>query len=138
MVPLLNPVEWAIEARVVGVAYQSLGPGFAEALKQSGDREVLVVCGEENMDEISCAGPTNCWRISEYKESSCHDDTYSSEEKESPQTLVKIDTFQLHPSDFGLSTHPLTDVYGGKMPKDNAMKLMSILRNELPRDDPIS
>jgi anthranilate phosphoribosyltransferase len=137
MGPLVNPVEWAIEARVVGVAYQSLGPVFVEALKQSGARKALVVCGEEDMDEISCAGPTNCWRISEYEESSGHDDTYSSEEEESPQTRVKVDTFQLHPSDFGLSTHTLADVYGGKMPKDNAMKLMSILRNELPRDDPI-
>jgi anthranilate phosphoribosyltransferase len=137
MGPLVNPVESAIEARVVGVAYQSLGPVFAEAFKQSGAKKALVVCGEEDMDEISCAGPTNCWRISEHKEASSHTNEHLNGEEKSTQALVKIDTFQLRPSDFGLSTHPLTDVFGRKMPEDNAAKLMSILRNELPQDDPI-
>lgn len=143
MGPLANPIEWAIEARLVGVAYQSLGPVFAEALKHAGAKKALVVCGEEDMDEISCAGKTNCWRLSEYpnpayRESpNTQDDDSSDEDEENPRTLVKIEYLQLHPSDFGLPTHPLTDVYGRKMPKDNAAKLMSILRNELPREDPI-
>ncbi|KAJ5183605.1 hypothetical protein N7492_001221 [Penicillium capsulatum] len=145
MGPLANPIEWAIEARVVGVAYQSLGPVFVEALRQSGAKKALVVCGEEDMDEISCAGKTNCWSLSEYpnpayKSSPEHennDDDDDASEDENRRTLVKLDVFQLHPSDFGLPTHPLTDVYGRKMPKDNAAKLMKILRNELPRDDPI-
>ncbi|KAJ5168254.1 uncharacterized protein N7482_003848 [Penicillium canariense] len=143
MGPLANPVEWAIEARLVGVAYQSLGPVFVEALRQAGAKKALVVCGEEDMDEISCAGPTNCWRLSEYpnplykKLSEGEDDDSSDDNEENPKTLVKLDIFQLHPSDFGLPTHSLTEVYGRKMPKDNAAKLMSILRNELPRDDPI-
>lgn len=141
MGPLANPVDWALEARVVGVAYQSLGPVFADALRQSGAKKALVVCGEEDMDEISCAGKTNCWRLSEYpnpayNRSSDPGDSTSDEDTPSP-TLVKLETFQLHPSDFGLPTHPLTEVYGRKMPKDNAAKLMSILRNELRRDDPI-
>jgi anthranilate phosphoribosyltransferase len=141
MGPLANPVEWAIEARLVGVAYQSLGPVFVDALRQAGAKKALVVCGEEDMDEISCAGKTNCWRLSEYpnlayKESKDQDGD-SDEDEENPRTLVKLDIFQLHPSDFGVPTHPLSEVYGRKMPKDNAAKLMSILRNELPRDDPI-
>lgn len=140
MGPLANPVEWAIEARVVGVAYQSLGPVFVEALRQAGAKKALVVCGEEDMDEISCAGKTNCWRLSEYpnpayNESNAEND--DSEDEENPRTLVKLDIFQLEPSDFGVKPHPLSEVYGRKMPKDNANKLMSILRNELPRDDPI-
>lgn len=142
MGPLANPVDWALEARVVGVAYQSLGPIFAEALRLSGAKKALIVCGEEDMDEISCAGKTNCWKLSEYpnpayKGSQEDEDTTTSDEDAVPRTLVKLETFQLHPSDFGLPTHPLSDVYGGKMPKENAAKLMSILRNELPRDDPI-
>ncbi|CAG8050975.1 unnamed protein product [Penicillium olsonii] len=142
MGPLANPVDWAIEARVVGVAYQSLGPVFVEALRQTGAKKVLVVCGEEDMDEISCAGKTNCWRLSEYSNpayhaSGAHGDESSDEETDIPRTLVKMDSFQLHPSDFGFSTNPLSAVGGRKMPKDNAAKLMSILRNELPRDDPI-
>jgi anthranilate phosphoribosyltransferase len=141
MGPLANPVDWALEARVVGVAYQSLGPVFAEALRQTGAKKALVVCGQEDMDEISCAGPTNCWRLSDYPNpayrASDDGDDSSDEEDQNPRTLVKLDTFQLHPSDFGLPSHPLSSVYGRKMPKDNAAKLMSILRNELPRDDPI-
>lgn len=145
MGPLANPIEWAIEARVVGVAYQSLGPVFVEALRQAGSKKALVVCGAEDMDEISCAGKTNCWSLSEYpnpaykapSEAQNEDDEDEDEDEENPRTLVKLDVFQLHPSDFGLDTHPLTDVYGRKMPKDNAAKLMNILRNELPRDDPI-
>jgi anthranilate phosphoribosyltransferase len=141
MGPLANPVDWAIEARVVGVAYQSLGPVFVEALRQTGAKKALVVCGQEDMDEISCAGPTNCWRLSEYPnpayKASDEGDDSGDEDHENPRTLVKLDTFQLQPADFGLPSHPLSSVYGRKMPKDNAAKLMSILRNELPRDDPI-
>ncbi|KAJ5823324.1 Glycosyl transferase family 3 [Penicillium robsamsonii] len=141
MGPLANPVDWALEARVVGVAYQSLGPVFAEAFRQSGAKKAMIVCGAEDMDEISCAGKTNCWRLSEYPNPAykASDDNAddSSEDDDNPRTLVKLDTFQLQPSDFGLSSHPLSEVGGGKMPKQNAEKLMSILRNELPRDDPI-
>lgn len=154
MGPLSNPIEWAIEARVVGVAYQQLGPVFADALRMGGAKKALVVCGEEDMDEISCAGGTNCWRLTEYPNPAYKgpvndpatandgdDDEEEDEEDEdeegNPRTLVKIDTFKLHPSDFGFPTHPLSDVFSKKLPEDNAKMLMSILRNELPRDHPI-
>ena len=139
MGPLANPIDWALEVRMVGVAYQSLGPVFAEALRQSGSSKALVVCGEEDMDEISCAGKTNCWRLSELPNNTVvRPGDYSDETSEDDvRPLARLDTFQLHPSDFGLPTHPLTEVYGRKTPKENAAKLMSILRNELRRDDPI-
>jgi len=143
MGPLANPVDWALEARVIGVAYQSLGPVFADALRLSGAKKALIVCGEEDMDEISCAGKTNCWKLSEYPNPAYKgspeddEDASTSDDEAVPRTLVKLETFQLHPSDFGLPTHPLSDVFGGKGPKENAAKLMSILRNELPRDDPV-
>ncbi|KAL4920209.1 glycosyl transferase [Aspergillus aurantiobrunneus] len=138
MGPLANPVDWAIEARVVGVAYKDLGPVFVEALRQNGVKKGLVVCGEEDLDEISCAGKTNCWQLSEipnpdFDESKDDDD----DEYGVPHTIAKSEVFQLEPSDFGLPAYPLSAVYGRKMPKDNAAKLMAILRNELPRDDPI-
>lgn len=144
MGPLANPVDSALEARVVGVAYQSLGPVFIEALRLGGARKALVVCGEEDMDEISCAGPTNCWRLSESLESTTsvadnddEDDDDDDDEDDSKKPPVKFDMFQLHPSDFGLPTHPIEEVYTKKMPKENANKLMSILRNELSPDDPL-
>ncbi|PGH16254.1 anthranilate phosphoribosyltransferase [Polytolypa hystricis UAMH7299] len=143
--PLANPIDWAIEARVVGVAYQSLGPVFAEALRLSGSKRALVICGEEDLDEVSCAGKTNCWRLSEYpnpaykppEDEQEDEDCSTCEDDSEPRTLVKLDTFQLQASDFGLPSHPLSEVGGGKGPRENAQKLMSLLRNELPRDDPI-
>lgn len=141
--PLANPIDWALEARVIGVAYQSLGPVFANALTTSGVKKAMIICGEEDLDELSCAGKTNCWRLVEYDNPEYtgprdeETDHSESEDVGPPRTLVRTETFQLHPSDFGLPTHPLSEVYGGKMPRENAAKLMSILRNELPRDDPI-
>lgn len=148
MGPLANPVEWALEARVVGVAYQSLGPVFANALRLSGAKNALVICGDEDLDEISCAGNTNCWRLSGYPnpaykgsenagEDDDQNDTSDDDDEALPRTLVKLDMFHIHPSDFGLPAHPLSKVGGGRPPRENAQMLMSILRNELPRDHPI-
>ena len=146
--PLANPVDWAIEARIVGVAYQELGPVFAEALQLSGAKKAIVVCGAEDLDEISCAGPTNCWMLKEVvnpefrgpaadeDEDGAGDETTSDEEA-APRTICQLDQFQLCPADFGLPAHPLSEVFTGKMPKENAAKLLSILRNELRPDDPI-
>jgi anthranilate phosphoribosyltransferase len=142
MGPLANPVDWALEARLVGVAYQELGPIFAEALRLSGAKKALVVCGQEDLDEISCAGKTNCWMLREvpnknFKDSGRDEDDVTSDEDAEPEFNCELETFQLQPSDFGLPSHPLSEVGGGKLPKENAVKLMSILRNELPPDDPI-
>jgi anthranilate phosphoribosyltransferase len=146
--PLANPVDWAIEARIVGVAYQELGPVFAEALQLSGAKKALVVCGEEDLDEISCAGPTNCWMLKEVvnpafrapaadEDGDGEGDETTSDEEAPPRTICQLDQFQLCPADFGLPAHPLSDVFTGKMPQENAAKLLSILRNELRPDDPI-
>ncbi|EZF33313.1 anthranilate phosphoribosyltransferase [Trichophyton mentagrophytes] len=141
MGPLANPVDWAIEARVVGVAYQALGPVFADALRLSGVTKAMVVCGEEDLDEISCAGKTNVWRIVECDPSEATPVTptqaYDSEGNERVLKPTKIEKFSIEAADFGLPPHPLSEVGGGKGPQENALKLISILRNELPRDDPI-
>ena len=117
--PLVNPVEDCIEARIVGVAKKEMGPTFAEALRMSGARKAMVVCGAENLDEISCAGKTFCWRLAE---------------KDGETT---IDTFELEPADFDLPTHPLSEVAGGKSPAENAEILMDLLANKLSDDDPV-
>lgn len=113
--PLANPVEGDIEARIVGVYERGLGPVFAEALVLSGATKGMVVCGAENMDEISCAGKTFCWRL------------HGSQ----------VEPFELEPSDFGLPTHPLSEVGGGRKPDENAEILVRLLQNELDREDPV-
>jgi anthranilate phosphoribosyltransferase len=131
--PLANPVDLLdpntvdsskplLEARVIGVARKDLGPVFADALKIGGARKAMVVCGDEELDEISCAGPTLCWRLG-------------------PDPLIPgrtaVEHFLLHPSDFGLPAHPLSTVSPGKEPAENAAVLAQILNNQLPDDDPI-
>jgi anthranilate phosphoribosyltransferase len=118
--PLSNPVEDVLEARVIGVARRELGPVFAEALSIAGARKALVVCGMEELDEISCAGGTLCWRLSS-----------------SSSGGISVEHFTLHPSDFGLSTHPLDTVSPGKEPTENAEILRKILHGEVADDDPI-
>lgn len=143
MGPLANPVEAHIEARVVGVAYQELGPVFAQALQLSGASKAMVVCGQEDLDEISCAGKTNCWLLREMENPDYRgdpnedDDEDSSDDEAPPKYVSKLETFELEPADFGLPIHPLSEVGGGKLPKQNAAVLMSILRNERSPDDPI-
>lgn len=142
--PLANPVEGSIEARIVGVAEKDLGPVFAQALRLNGARKGMVVCGEEQLDEISCAGRTHCWRLVECPNPAFRgprdeedEECTTSDEGGEPRTLVDIEKFSLQPSDFGLQAHPLSEVSPGKMPKENAAKLMELLRNELPRNDPV-
>ena len=142
--PLANPVEGMIEARVVGVAKIELGPIFAEALRLSGAKKSMVVCGAEELDEISCAGKTYCWRLAERPNpefrgsANEEDDDYTTSDEEAPaRTLTMIEHFELQPEDFGLPIHPLTEVSPGKLPKENAETLIRILKNEVARDDPV-
>ncbi|OHE94499.1 anthranilate phosphoribosyltransferase [Colletotrichum orchidophilum] len=118
--PLANPVEDILEARVIGVARKELGPVFLEALKISGSKKAMIICGEEELDEVSCAGPTLVWKLSE-----------------GASGEVVADHFKVQPSDFGLGTHPLNTVSPGKEPAENAEILRRILQGEMADNDPI-
>ncbi|KAK4126028.1 hypothetical protein N657DRAFT_670169 [Parathielavia appendiculata] len=136
--PLANPTDLnptststtgpLLEARMIGVARKDIGPVFAHALQLAGARKAMVVCGDEELDEISCAGDTLCWRIRPA------DDDPSAE----PGTAAVVtEHFRLHPRDFGLPAHPLSEVSPGKEPTENAGILRRILDGEMPEDDPI-
>ncbi|KAK5134973.1 hypothetical protein LTR08_005925 [Meristemomyces frigidus] len=124
--PLANPVHdtGLVEARILGVARKDIGPNFAEALRLSGAKKAFVVCGDEDLDEFSCAGLTHCWWLHE------KGDGQGGEQ-------VEITQLTMSPEDFGLPRHPLRTVHGGKGPAQNAEILMKILKNELPKDDPV-
>jgi anthranilate phosphoribosyltransferase len=130
--PLANPVHdtGLVEARILGVARKDIGVNFAEALRLSGATKAMVVCGDENLDEISCAGPTHCWYVHETEQPVTATDG-------STKNRVDITQLTLTPEDFGLPRHPLADVHGGKGPAENAEILMKILKNELPSDHPV-
>lgn len=123
--PLANPAYAAIEAQVIGVKNQSLIEIFAEAIRLNGGRKALVTCGAEDLDEISCAGPTNCIRL------------YETRGKDGKIVVVKTGIFQLHPEDFGFHRHPLSEVKPGQGPEQNAEIMLQLLSNDLPEEDPI-
>lgn len=142
--PLTNPVEALIEARVIGVARRDVGPVFAEVLKLAGARKALVICGNEDLDELSCAGPSNCWMLKERlnpefrgPKDEADEDYTTSDDDAPPRTIVEIENFEVSPEDFGLPRHALTEVSPGKEAHENAEVLMRLLKNELPPDDPI-
>ncbi|KAK3352922.1 anthranilate phosphoribosyltransferase-like protein [Lasiosphaeria hispida] len=118
--PLANPSDLSspslLEARMIGVARRDLGPVFADALRLAGAAKALVVCGDEELDEVSCAGPTHCWRVA---------------------AGAAVEYFTLRPADFGLLEHPLSTVSPGKEPTENAAILNRILSGQVPEDDPI-
>ncbi|KAF2746532.1 nucleoside phosphorylase/phosphoribosyltransferase catalytic domain-containing protein [Sporormia fimetaria CBS 119925] len=119
--PLVNPLHELIEARVLGVARKEIGPDFAESLRRSGCRKGMIICGDEELDELSCAGPTHCWRLEENRAT----------------REVDINYFTVSPADFGVPAHPLSEVSPGQSPERNAEILISILKGDVPPDDPI-
>lgn len=102
--PLINPAR--PHGLVLGVAERALGSTFARSLRDSGARRALVVCGAEGLDEVSCAGETHAWALSEEG---------------------SIQELTLHPErDFGLACHPLTEV-GSGTPAQNAETFTNLL-----------
>jgi anthranilate phosphoribosyltransferase len=124
--PLLNPVDYSLseglEARVLGVGKTSLGRTYADTLRLLGVQKAVVVCGEEDLDEVSIAGRTRCWRITPGRD--------------------EVEEFWIHPVEtFGVDAHPLRDVAGGHGPEQNAAILRNILApggEGLKSRDPVS
>jgi anthranilate phosphoribosyltransferase len=104
--PLLNPAK--PKGMVLGVAEPELGYTFAQSLRDAGVKRALVVCGEEKLDEISCAGRTRVWDLS----------------------YGQIKEYMVDPKkDFGLDYHTLEEV-GGKTPKENAAVFTRLLNKK--------
>lgn len=123
--PLANPVHNSklIETRILGVAKKDMGPVFAESLRLSGAKKGMVVCGDEDLDELSCAGKTHIWRLKQTENDGVAE--------------VVVDNFVVEPADFGLQAHPLAAVAGGKSPAENAVILKSILDGTIDPNDPV-
>jgi anthranilate phosphoribosyltransferase len=153
--PLSNPVDSTgsiskssttslVEARLIGVARKDLGYPFAQSLVLSGARKAIVVCGDEELDELSCAGPTHCWLLREKPNPNFRgspnaedDDLTTSDEDAPPRSLVDIENFMLSPADFGFPEHPLSTVGPGKEPRENAETLLKILKGDMGPDEPV-
>ncbi|KAJ1933383.1 anthranilate phosphoribosyltransferase [Linderina macrospora] len=110
--PLMNPC--VPDRAIIGVYNKSLGPVMAEALKILGRRNYAVVCGDENLDEISIAGDTHVWHLRETGE---------------------IDYYTINPEhNFGVPTHPLSEATGSSL-EDNQKILKRLLGNTVLESD---
>jgi anthranilate phosphoribosyltransferase len=103
--PLCNPA--GASRQVLGVADASLGEKMAQALGRLGCERALIVHGDEGLDELSPAGPSQVWEVTENS----------------------VRRFQITPSDAGLAVHLLSSVSGGTA-EENARMLRSVLGGE--------
>lgn len=101
--PLINPAQ--PKGMIIGVAKPELGLPFAQTLQKLGVKRAMVVCGAEYLDEISIAGPTHTWSF------------------DGPEGVKEA---VIRPEDFGVRSHPLSDVVGSSA-ADNATVLRRLL-----------
>ena len=109
--PLANPAS--ATNQVLGVYEASLTETMAEVLSKLGSEHVMVVHGEDGMDEISISSET---RISELKNKS-------------------ITTFTIKPTDFGLNMADLKTIQVENVDASKAMMLDVLEGHEGPHRD---
>lgn len=100
--PLANPAR--PREMLAGVGTEALGPLVAQTLALRGMNRTIVMHSADGLDEISPAGVTHAWFVSE----------------------GRVTERELCPEDFGLPTHPLASVVGGD-PQHNAGQLLAVL-----------
>jgi anthranilate phosphoribosyltransferase len=103
--PVTNPA--GATAQVIGVGDAAMAEKLARVLERLGTEHAFVVRGEDGMDEISVAGPTQAYEIRD----------------------GAVVNRTILPADAGLPQHPLDAVRGGS-PIDNAAALRSVLAGE--------
>ncbi len=109
--PLANPAS--ATHQVLGVYQASLTETMAEVLSQLGSEHVMVVHGEDGMDEISISSAT---QISELKNKS-------------------ITTFTIKPTDFGLNMADLKTIQVENVDASKAMMLDVLEGHQGPHRD---
>lgn len=96
--PLLHPVSH-VQKRILGVYSEELAPEYARAAQLVyPDSETFIVWGEVGLDEVSPVGRSRVWNV---------------------RSDGSIASFDLHPSDFGIDEHPLSEC-PSLGPKENA------------------
>ena len=101
--PVVNPAK--VKRQVVGIYDPSLLENYARLLLELGSEEVMVVCAENGLDEISLSGAT---RIAHLKEG-------------------KIKMLSIKPEDAGLPEASLESLRGGDA-RENAATIEAILK----------
>jgi len=109
--PLTNPA--GVKRQLLGVFREDLTELLAGVLKQLGSEHVLVVHGEDGLDEMTLTGKT---KVSELSHG-------------------KITNYTIEPEEFGLKRVSLREIQGGS-PAENVRIALGVLRGEKgpPRD----
>jgi len=103
--PLTNPA--GAQRQVIGVFCKDLCMVFAEVLQKLGSKHVLVVHGEDGMDEISITDKTT---VAELKDN-------------------QINQYEISPNDFGLKKGSMTDITVENV-EESKQKILAILDGE--------
>ena len=103
--PLTNPA--GARSQVLGVADGALGEKMAMVLQRLGCQHALVVHGEDGLDEISIAAPSQIWELKD----------------------GNIYNFSVTPEDLGLSRASASDVQGSSI-EDNLAAMNGVLSGE--------
>ena len=103
--PLTNPA--GAQRQVIGVFCKDLCMVFAEVLQKLGSKHVLVVHGEDGMDEISITDKTT---VAELKDN-------------------QINQYEISPNDFGLKMGSMTDITVENV-EESKQKILAILDGE--------
>ena len=111
--PLTNPA--GAEYQVLGVADESLLEKMTAVLKRLGCHHVLVVHGEDGIDEMTITGKTD---ICELKDNG-------------------INSYTMNPEDFGLSRASRTSLKGGTASENAELLLQTLSGNPGPQRDAV-
>jgi anthranilate phosphoribosyltransferase len=103
--PLLNPIP--VKRQIIGVYDSKFLEKISLALKALGSEEVMVVHGEDGLDEFSISGPT---LVAHLKNG-------------------EVKNFVVTPEDCGLKRYPIEELKGGTA-AENAQILINILKGE--------
>jgi anthranilate phosphoribosyltransferase len=100
--PACNPAS--VKRQLIGVARPNFLPVYAEALAALDYDDVMLVAGDEPLDELSISGPSTMMRL-------------------------RQPSLRIAPADAGLPLHPLTALRGGDA-AHNAAALRNLLMGE--------
>jgi len=103
--PLTNPA--GAQAQVIGVSDATIAPRMAQALQRLGCYHVLVMHGEDGLDEISIGGKTKIWELKE----------------------GNLSEYAVTPEELGIDSTGLENIMGGTA-NDNAVILREILKGK--------
>ncbi len=103
--PLTNPA--GVKRQLTGAFSAEMLRPMAETLHALGSTRAWLVHGSDGTDEIAISGPTKVVGLANNR----------------------IDAFEIHPEDAGLSERPFEEIAGGT-PAENAAALMALLNGE--------